>query len=358
MKLFKILLLICFLTSIHFLNAQKISSFEGKSKEELYNWSIETNVTEEKQKLRSYLAEKFPNTMEGETAKAWITTKEGYDEKGTQMYLEVIKKYPKPWLAIINSLDAATKDNIDEIVANYEKMLTVEPSYSNYLGARNLYFTLKTIDKKAAEDKLLFWEAKLGSNIYVFDFIRGINAENDKDYKLAETYYATAITKKGGSIELNLWTRLINLRKDKLFDNQNKTVNDQVDLYMPLLEEAKLHLGKKNIIDKTFASGAFEFLGDFLIDKDNRLAIQMFDSAFTIYPSFSLIDKKMNPMLHMGKTGKDLLDVLINAETYLPDNASLQSKIAEKYIDLNNVESSEKYYKLAIENSVLITSVH
>jgi outer membrane protein OmpA-like peptidoglycan-associated protein len=351
---FKALLVIYFFTSIHFLNAQKISSFEGKSKEELFNWSIDTNVKEEKQKLRNYLAQKFPNTMEGETSKAWLAIAEGYDENGTQMYLEIIKKYPKPWLAIYNT-SSATKDNIDEVVANFEKILTEEPEYSNYGLVRNLYFTLQEIDKKVAEGKLLYWEGKLGSDIYAFDFVRGLIANDNKDYKLAETYYASALTKTGGSNELELWTRLIELRKDKLFDNEHKTFDDQVALYMSLADEAKLHMNKSAIVDKAFAAGALEFIGDFF--KANsyfKNAKDMYASAFRIYPSYTLIEKQTSSMLQLDGSTQNGLDALINAEIYLPDNASLQNDIAWKYMKVNNAESSEKYYKIAIENAVLI----
>ena len=349
----KIILFCHFLFSFYFSSAQKISSFEGKTKEELFSWSIETDVIEEKQKLRNYLAEKFPNTVEGETSYAWILGAEGYNDKSNEMYLEVIKKYPKPWLAIINTDYLANKDKTDDVVSNYEKLLSNEPSFSNYHGVRNLYFKLQKLDSKATDQKFNYWKQKLGNDIYIFDFIKGIEAEEKKDYKLAESFYVSALSKKSGKDELSLWTSLINIRKDKLFDNEHKTVEDQVEYFVPLIDEAQLHSHKNTVIDKTFASGAYAFVGDFLSDKNSELALQYYDLAFDSYPSYSILAKKLDILFKQGNSILPSLNEAIKAEIILPDNSVLQADIARKYLDLNDPQSAEKYYKLAIKNAVL-----
>ena len=348
--------------------AQDAKSFAGKSKEELFAWSIETPALEEKIKLRGYLAANFPNTSEGETCKEWLDDQDGFTQKAGGRYLTVIREYPGSWLAITNSYFYYTKENVDLGIANFEKMLSVDPLTITNLTSRkifnllvddalrNLFFLLNDNPsyKSKAQEKLTYWELKLGKEWYMFDFIRGLEAEITlKDYKLAETYYLSALDKKDGKNEIEIWTRLISLKKDKLFDNEKKSVNDQFTLFQPLIAEANGKEYNNDLSSKSFISQAFEFVGDYLADYDYKMALECYSKSLKAYPVYKVLEKALKLRGKYGELQESILDDALEQEAVLPMNDKLEYYIGYKYLFLNNSHAAEQYFQKSIDNSTL-----
>ncbi len=162
------------------------------------------------------------------------------------------------------------------------------------------------------------------------------------------------MNKKHGKEELDLWKNLINIRKDKLFDNENKDLKDQFALFKPLEDEAELHKNKSTIEDKVFVKGAYEFIVDFLAKYSYKMAIQYYQIAFDTYPTWEVFAKMWQLHTENGVPKNIRLTEALKAEEYLPENSSLQKSIAHKYKINNEAEKAEMYYNKAIQNAILL----
>ncbi len=152
-----LLLFLIFTIAFKFSVAQKISSFAGRSKEELFSLSINTPALEEKEKLRKYLSDNFLILWKANLRKSWLLNMEGFNTKAKELYLQVINNYPNAKLAIGNLVvgEYYSNENFEQGVGYFEKQLSNDPSYRILVNSKFI-FLIKDNGRnlKMAEDKL------------------------------------------------------------------------------------------------------------------------------------------------------------------------------------------------------------
>jgi WD40 repeat protein/outer membrane protein OmpA-like peptidoglycan-associated protein len=319
--------------------AQDISTFDAISREELFTTSRDSSSQTEKVIIRSYLAKKYPQTAEGLTSKAWLADYEGRSEESLALYKECVAQYPD-FLAALNNLAVQLKGK--EKIEVFKRMMQRDPSFLNYAAIRGTYFTyvdgLK--DKPAGDAFLAEWEQKLPGN-YIFDFIRGVYAqENEKDYQKAEQYFLKAIEK--GTTNFAVYRTLTNLRFDELSNNKTdfsvrlgylKLITDYF-LKNPKSDEALIYLGDK-------------FYYTF---KGYREAFGMYQRAFEVKPTAEAATSAFDSARQSSLD--DAERFLLEANSKLRNNELILRTLGYLYSNLlNDKDRAEDFYKQAIKFS-------
>jgi len=343
-KIFTLILLILVISVVSSFG-QSLSLYDKKTPDKLLLDSFfNTTSTTERVIIRSYLQGKYPLSAEGMFSKAWLASYEDKTADAVRFYKECLAKYPDFLPALHNLPGVLTgKESIQERLAGYDKLLAKDASFNNYAAIRFVYFVYRDdlSDKQSADTFLRKWEQKLGGDVFIFDFVRGLHAQyKDKNFKQAEQFYLQSIEK--GTKNFEVYSRLTNLRLNELSDS-----NTSSSVRVGYLDLVKEYASENPSSDEPLI-----YLGDVAVNtfKSDGAALEFYNQAFRRKPTAETAIKIYNTMRKLDWTGtsKEPLNFLVMANEILPNNHKLLNELAYRTAD---TKLAEQYFQEAIQNS-------
>ncbi len=333
----------------------KPSEYSSMGKRQLLEYSFTSPSASEKQMIRAYLAKTYPESAEGYFGKAYLEFRTGGDKE---------KIYYSKSYALDPTLEATVynmttgeydKETAQKYIPIVTNILNRNPSFTNYSLIRTLYFNIiegVLKDHVLAEKHLHGWEQKLGSDIYIFDFIRGLYAEIDiNEYEKAENYYKSALMKRNGVIEIEVWERLIDLQLKKL-NKQEESFQTIRDLYAKASEYAQMNDKGVKLTnqEKAFTAKAFALIGSKIKEQSRSGATkQIVDlnlQAFIMWPCAEYITDAQDNSRKFGFLDQITID---NAQRLLGDNSAFYVMKGDSLYASNNPTLGKKAYEYAIQ---------
>jgi WD40 repeat protein len=340
-------------------------AFKNRSPQSLLDESIESPSVSEKVAIRSYLSKRHSSTPEGLFSKAYIASHNGQDSLSAALYEKCLEKYPDFQPALSNHFFTMKSDLKDYSKAETsgEKLLSLNPSFINYIRIKDMYFMyVNDLKDQARADRFLEkWQEQVGNSVYIFDYIRGAYAEyNENDYKKAEKFYEKALDKKGAEYAFDVYRQLINLRKDKIYEgdspNTNKNRGDKLSHFTILTDKVKEIQNNSNpsFQQKIFVYQSLEFIGDYLSEQRSyNDALNYYNQAFKYYYPTSDIVSKIEKTLRHNQSFTAIVPTLNAALTTLPNNSEILSLLARHYED-KDTKKADEYYQKAISSAITL----
>ena len=292
---------------------------------------------------RSYLAKKFPVTVEGLYARYWL---ESDGAKKITLLRAAVAKDPTflyAWVRLGIEAKGAEK------IPFYAEVLQRDPMHQNGIALRNTYsaYLYDLNDKTKAEAFLTEWEQKLPGK-WIFSFLRGETARySERNYPKAATYYRAAIAKEPDALEA--YTRYADLGLDNLSDI--KTPSDERIAYLKPIVEYAARQRIRAQQTKQYVEGfdeAFLYLGDrlFGIYKSRRQAFDMYREAFHVHETAEAAIKAFE--IGEADFQSEVEEYLRYADTRLPHNYKILQRLGQHYAYKVEADTAEKYYRAAI----------
>ncbi len=291
-------------------------SYASQHPHDLLQRSLKTPSAIERAIIRGHLASAFPDAAEGLFSAAWLAGVDGRTEEQIRLYGAAIEADPELTVAYINlALAQEQAGRLQEAKAIYDKALTTAPLDADLI--RNGFFLRKEKLKDAsdAERFLVRWEAEIGSLEYVFDFVRGLDAEASGRYRQAETFYQDAI---GKDAPFEVYEKLAALRLNRL-SGETMPKGERLAYVAQVMEP---------LMSEDGVAAAYLFIGRSLRDTlgAGRSAVEYLAAAFDRYPTAEAAEEVFAQMaLYDFEAGRLFLE---RAQGALPDNYGLINSLA------------------------------
>ncbi|WP_188052158.1 OmpA family protein [Aureimonas fodinaquatilis] len=304
---------------------------------DLLQRSLKTQSPSERAILRGYLANEHADTAEGLFSAAWLAGHNGDIDTKIRLYQQAIEADPELTVAYINlALEHETAGRFDVARQLYDEALASAPLDGDVI--RNSYFLRKNKDDNP-EDAHRFlkqWEQEIGTQEYVFDFVRALDAEEDGRLQEAGELYRLTIEKDP---PFEVYQRLIRLQLRLMAENELEpgiryAVID--DILSPLQEAGD--------------PAAFQFSGEILRDEFHspKLALKQFQKAFEKYPTAELAETIFEQLAM--RSPEESQAFLTEAAAELPGNYANELTLAWlNYHFLANPDVSRKHSLKALE---------
>jgi len=319
------------------------------------SWGSPSRV--EKLQIRSYLAKNHPDTAAGLFSQAWVWGYEKNDPNEQAYYETCLERYPDFIPAIYNFGASTTAANAKTNLARIERTLARDPSAFSYELVRIGYFNIYKSamkNRQGARDFLEEWEQRLGSDIYIFDFIRGIEQESTfHNYEKALGYYQQATEKKGGSERFELWKRMMDLQMEELFDPSRQTNNDKFKYLQQLVNHALNEVGIDTRKGRIFSYKALEYANKKLAKMGDQSSTA-YRQAFKVYPTVEMAETVLFAIRNELETGQDerCIQWLQHIERQLPQSAALNALLGWGYLKTGRLQKAEAYYQKAVDTTL------
>ncbi|MFN8576317.1 MAG: hypothetical protein U0354_05625 [Candidatus Sericytochromatia bacterium] len=264
-----------------------------------------------------------------------------------------MKKYPFFIPSLYNYLKTYNpKENSKEIIKKLDKALNLNPSHNNYslIGMGYYFYKYNLNNQDYANEFLEKCSKKLGANLYIFDYINGLELKNTGQIDLAEQYFINALNKKEGRENFELWREFINLTTNKDFNE--KFSNKKLKNLNLLIEYLKYKSVNKNktLDSKIFMLNSYQLIADKFKEFDKfESSYNYYKKAFDILPTTD-VALKMYELLNLLNKKEDASKLLEISLKIFFDRQDFLSYIAK--ISNNKNLDSEKYYLLSIKNSL------
>ncbi|MCH8076098.1 MAG: caspase family protein [SAR324 cluster bacterium] len=352
-KFGRFLILVVVLTGAFFIQAngtqhqKSARDFRAMTPEALLLRSWSNPSILERAEIRKFLAENHPNTQYGLFAKAWVASNEGKKKLARRIYRSCLSRYPD-FLHCRYNLTFAISDPTEKI-EHFKFILRREPAFNDYRAIRSIYF--KYLDdlknKEKADAFLAGWEKRL-EKIYIFDFIRGLEARyNEKNYRKAEGFYQGAINKEGATFEV--YSKLTDLRIKRLSSAQSSVKKRSAHLEL-INSYSKKWRGIPGRKAKINVYSALVYMGGIFhnVFKAERLAARAYRSAFAIYPTGEAMEKYSNINLIKNDLTTQAIRVLRSADERLPDNHLIKMRLGN-LMKGRDLKAAENYFQQALD---------
>lgn len=214
----------------------QIAAFGTSDPEQLAEIAFDSFSDGTKARIRSYLHETVPDSADGLFADAWLKGYEGDSAAALDGYRICVKRYPEAMRCLYNVV--ANTSDADEKQKTLQAMMKQDASFHDFMPVRNEYFFLLDERKdEAAAQKFLAQQEQQHSGHAAFDFIRGLQAQNDeRNSEKAALYYRKAI-QKGQLQSSEVFQRLLDLETGPLFEgNQGR-----LELAVAMLRDYYMH---------------------------------------------------------------------------------------------------------------------
>jgi len=329
---------------------KKDSPYVKQGADELLLLSHITPSTAEKIQIRGHLAQRFPDTIAGMYSKTYLETKNYRRDLELRFLEEMMDKYPDDPNALHYQ---SFEGSFEEQLATVKHGLEVAPSFLNY------NFIIKVVDiyadnKDASRAQELFslidgYEEKIGDDIYVFDFARGLVHERiTKDAEQALEFFESALDKKGSAMQWGLWESYFDTKYPKALEGP-----DAYD-YVDEVKEAISMVDASSAPDFAKRSLKHKLVKNLLADKayevDYRGTDALYNEANEYYFTSEVVSDLRSVFIKNKKDHK-LLALFEDAVKRLPDNPDALGLLAAEYAYLKEYDKAEIYYKRAINNS-------
>jgi len=347
-----VILLLTFCLSLFGMTESQMDKY---SKEELLEKSWYSPSATEKLIIRAYLANKYPESQEGLLSKGYIAGKNS-DEKMENKYYEQCDSL----YCFSNKFKEPTKENALEVFENFKNFLNKNYNFDNYKFLRKAYLDILEYipnfdERKKLQKKFLQeWENKIGKDVYVFDYLRGLNQEfYHKNYKKAKEYYESALEKKGAHQYFPILEHYIDLQNDKLFDASTMGIRDKytnllfAEKYLKdLLNDQEISKNKKNI----YAYNVYKKMGYFMYkNRYYKDALDYYIKAYKYYPTSEMASSIASTMEVLYGNFYHSIDALERISKELSNNYSIYDSLAIYYTKYNKLQKAEDAYKKALK---------
>lgn len=302
----------------------------------LLQQSIRTPSAAERAIIRSHLAKAHPHAAEGLFAAAWLSGVDGKTDDEIRLYEAAIAADPELTVAYLNlgfALERAARPEAARDV--YDSALSTAPFEGDLV--RNGFFVRKNQlkDRDGAAAFLQRWEREVGHQEHAFDYVRGIDAEQEGKYAEAERLYLSAI-EKGAPFEAR--EQLSTLRWKKLSDNKTPISVRLPYIIAPL----------RPLLESRQEAAAYHFMGRLLSEElgARRPAVEYLKQGFVIHPTAEVAEEIFLAMSHHDMAGAQAF--LEEAQQKLPGNYLHKASLA--WLNYNFLAHPDKAVTLARES--------
>ena len=322
-----------------------------QSTDDLLLLSHMTPSAAEKIQIRSFLTRRSPDTVGGMYSKTYIAYQNGQRELELKYLKEMMEKYPNDPNALHYQ---SFEGDFDERLALIKHAIELHPTFLNY----NFIIKLSDLytEKEGANFDELFsllgmYEQKLGEDVYVFDFARGLVDEKvTKDFERANKFFESALQKKGGVENWALWESYF----DTKYPQGIKNDNGYDYAYVREVQEAEIKVDASSAPEIVKNILKHKLVKNLLADKANAAGYRGTDDFYRqanhYYFTSEVVDS-VRSLLINNKNEDQLLGYLKKAAGKLPGNPDVLGLLAGEYAYLKEYEQADGYYKRAIRNS-------
>lgn len=322
------------------------------SPHELMMLSHITPSKDEKIQIRHDLMRRYPDSVEGLYSKAYMAYVDGHEEIEAGYIKDLEVKFPDAHDSLHYRAFSGT---LDEQLAATRRGLQVAPAFLNYNFIHHLTELYTDNPRVLDVNELLSWldetEAKLGKQLYVFDYARGIVSElAAKDEVQALAYYKSALEKVGGAKSPGLWKSYLTIKykSPKEWNEQlaDAFARDVAEGYR-LIQALDATEVEKNILNYHLLTS----FGEWSHERDeSEYAYRILRMAGNAYPTGENVIAVRNILAEL-KQDDALMDYLEGVVKELPNNPDALGMLALELSYTRQYENAERYYLRALKNS-------
>lgn len=312
---------------------------EDKSLPDLIELSVSLDSTALRAQIRGWVAEKHPETAAGHVARAWVLDgRNGPIEEVVALYREGIRRDPDLGLGYTNLAYAMERmKKPDDAVALYMEGAKVWPHQPFFV--QYAYFTTKNSEGPEAAQRLLqHAEQERISDVWVYDFVRGIDARTDGDLTRADRYFSQALAQSAHPEALIEWLD----NRLKILAAQNAGRDSRITVIQEAIRWARDHRSEP----------ALRHIAMLLSDELNlkRDAYNLMREAYNLSPTPEAVEAAF------GMIGNDdfaaAMEVLEQGLRDLPDNSQVLTTAVWAFTDFQmDPQKAEEFGKRAIANA-------
>lgn len=350
-KLLILLVITLFITPSAFAVAPLYGYLTGLNKAELLERSWFTPSSNERTRIRAYIADKWPDSAEGLMCKGHLLGLDKKPEKAQQYYKKAIQKdTTNPMLFIKSTSYYRNPDGYETALKLYEKAEGVDASFNHYNAIRSSFNILvdDIKDNNRAFQYIYKKRSQYGDKAS-FDYVLGqYYYYNDNNYQKALELYKSGIQKEDGANFFSLWESYYKTKIKVLNQNGNLSNQDKYGVMRELLRQAEaLQSNFPSVTSQGFSQKIHKLIGDELLKaKSYNYAIKMYMAAYTAYPTTELL-LKLNDKRHVDQP--DFADrfILKNAPYFGNDSTTLYL-LGEQYRYQDQFKKSKSYFEKSL----------
>lgn len=358
-------IIITLILAINCLLAISTNEMSKYTKEELLEKSFNSPSANIKVSIRSYLAKKYTQSKEGLFSRAYLADYNGDNNLSAKLYGQCDSVYCKYNDFVSN----VNKENVYVKIKEFDKLLKDNAEFINYELIRVGYFNVldniedKKERRRLKKEYLTKWEKELGEELYIFDFIRGIDEENTfNNYEKAKNYYLDALVKKGGNKNFEVLRRYVDVLNNKLFDASTMRESDRTDnlifmenfLLQDVLSQRHLPLDKLITLpeeERIYAYQVYQYMASYTVERnEHEYALGYYLDAFMYYKTAEILDLSVGKIGFLYGEGK-VLEFLNKSKKYFIGNYDVYKQLAVSNQLKNNLEEAEKFFKMSVKRA-------
>ena len=349
-QIFAVFVLVAAISGCAFVKEDSVYATQGA--DELLFVSHKTPSKAEKIQIRAYLARQFPDTIGGMYSRTYLAYENGQRDLELKYLKAMMDKYPNDPNALHYQ---AFEGGLDGKLSVLKHGLEVDPSFLDY------NFVIKIADsyiKNGEESRLeefyaliKDYEKKLGEDIYVFDYARGMIEESlTKDFDQALKYFDSALLKKGGVERWSLWESYFDVKFPKGIKDGGRYDN----AYIEEVQMAVFKLNDSTASDIVKRSVSHKLVKNLLADKARDAgyrAYNLFYKEANLHYFTSEVMTQMRLYFIDKKEDDKLLAYFQKGVEKLPNDPDALALLAAEYAYLKEYEKADAYYKRALKSS-------
>lgn len=332
---------------------------DSLSRQELLMRSWNTPSSNERTRIRHYIAQKWPNSAEGLMCKGHLLGLEGKRSKAQPYFEKALRKDPSnPIFLIKASSYYYDKKNYKTVLKLYGEAENNDAAFDHYYTIRES-FNLFANELKDTEKafKLLEKKRELYGDKAAFDYsLAQYYYYTRNDYAKAFELYSNAIEKPDGADFFDLWKAYYFAKIKLLSRNGNITLQKKFVVLKKLASQAQYLSSNSNInaaTAKMFSYQVYDLIGDELKKAqmyDN--AIEMYMAAFMKYPATEMLLKLNKRRLIASNVA--LVDQFIEEKAkYFGKDTVAYRVLAQQSGYHNHFDKAKEYLHKAIKTAVL-----
>lgn len=326
--------------------AQDAATFANLTPEQIVAQSAFSPSDIEKDILRGYVAKRFPETVPGLFARAWMEIRANHPQKALELLRSCLQKDPAYRVALHNMTALATGQERQDA---YDRLLTLEadaPGDALYGVLLPLYLDYHARKSPQETQRFVAEWRKKRPGYFFFDVTAGMEAEFERhDYKSAEAHFLDALAKK--PLTFDPYQRLTDMRLGTMSDGATpiqtrlsylKPIADFIAYSKAALQTAAPEKARSL---RGGIHSASLYLGDQqkLIFKDSAASFAAYRAAFHAYPTAESAMRAFRE----GKRDfpKEAAAFLISSNEALPHNPYLLADLGEYYVNRVELKKAE-----------------
>lgn len=210
------------------------SIYGTQNPQKLMQISIDSESTAEKLRIRSYLAQKHGNSMEGFAAQAWMAGYEGRAEESKKLYLECTHRYPKFGLCINNVVNANQND-----LVLAQMFLDADPTAFDFSPIRTMFSNLGEAGKVQEQKAFLKSVEQKYAGSWLIPYLYYMEAAQRKDPVAQRAALYQAISTAGQKPPFVVYQLLINLEIGQFYQGGESRLTKAIELVVQYFKQTE-----------------------------------------------------------------------------------------------------------------------